>query len=102
MATSTFPFLDWMNDQPEVGYFAALGRAGVPPAMQRYFQGQQGNIYNQYLGALGRQAQSGQNPSLQFTDYLAQNPFTERYAQLPWGTRNPNAGAFNPSTRWVV
>ena len=101
MATSAFPFLDFLNTQPELGYLNALESSGLSPAMKRYFQGQQSDIFNRFSLESGRRAQSGA-PPLQFTDYLAQNPFTERYAQLPWGTRNPNAGAFNPSTRWMV
>jgi len=97
-----FPFLDWLNEQPEVGYFSALQSAGLTPAMQRYFQGQQSSIYNDYLGALGQQAARGESPTLLWTDYLAQMPFTNRYARLPWAVRNPNYSSFSPATRWMV
>lgn len=67
MPQSPFPFLDWLNDQPEVGYYTHLAQAGGSPALQRYFQGQYGPTYNQYLGALGQQALLGQDPNLRFT-----------------------------------
>ena len=102
MPQSQFPFLDWFNEQPEVGYFAALGQAGGNPALQRYFQSLYGSTYNQYLGALGQQAMSGQDPNMLFTDWLKQNPFTTRYARLSPLERGETQGRFNPFARWGI
>ena len=95
-----FPFTEWLEEQPEAGYYAGL--QGLPPALQRYFQGQYGNFYNEYLGALGRQTLSGQTPDLRFTDFLAQNPFTSRYTAMPPQWRGQDSARLSPKARWFT
>ena len=43
------PFLSYLEDQPESGYFSYQNQWNSPN-MKRFFQSQFGNIQNQYLG----------------------------------------------------
>lgn len=97
-----FPFLDWLNDQPEVGYSAYLRGSGGPPGMRRYFGGRFDELWREYEGLLGQQAMSGQDPTLKWTDFLTQTPFTARYARLSPQQRGESTGQFNPYVRWMM
>mgnify|MGYP005833363049 FL=1 len=53
------------------------------------------------MGALGEQLRTGQTPDLTFQSFLASDPWTERYSQLPQAARGMNTGAYNPRTRFL-
>lgn len=70
MATDEF-FSGWLEDLPEAAYYSAAPfSGGFSPAAQRYWQGQRGNLQDQYMGEWGRQLRENQTPTLSFTDFL--------------------------------
>lgn len=52
-------FGDVISQDPRAAFFGKLGQASLGPGQRNYFQGQFGNIYNEYLGSLYNQAQQG-------------------------------------------
>jgi len=100
MATDEF-FSGWLEDLPEAAYYSAAPfSGGFSPAAQRYWQGQRGNLQDQYMGEWGRQLRENQTPTLSFTDFLSDYPWTERYTALGPGLR-PGSGTsrFAPGVR---
>lgn len=75
---------------------------GSSPAAQQYWSGQYGNVYNQFMGELGRSYRQGEEPTMSFVDYLDQYPFTERYTALgPQMRAGGSTGRFAPSARYM-
>ena len=73
---------------------------GYSPASQQYWSGQYGNVMNQYMGTVGKSLREGEFPSLTFTDYLGQYPWTERYTALsPSMRQGGGISRFAPSVR---
>jgi hypothetical protein len=94
-------FGSFLEDVPEAAYYSAAPfTGGMSPAQRQYWSGQFGNIQNQYMGALGQQMRRGEMPTLQFTDFLENLPWTERYTALSPRLR-PGSGTtrFNPGVR---
>ncbi|KKK53796.1 hypothetical protein LCGC14_3091200, partial [marine sediment metagenome] len=52
MALPTF-LQGFLEDNPEIAFLGSIPQSGST-TFQRYFRGQSSNIYNQYLGGLGR------------------------------------------------
>ena len=99
---------DWssllLEGMPQEAYYSSpTGQAfgAGSPRRQRYFQQNFQDVYNQYLGALGTQTRSGQDPAMSFESFLRTDPWTSRYAQLPQGMRGVNTGMYNPRTRFL-
>lgn len=99
---------DWgsllLDALPEATYYSSgagqsFGSGGA--RKQRYYQQGYGDTYNQYMGALGQQIRSGNDPSLTFDSFLDSDPWTSRYAQLPQSARGVNTGMYNPRTRFL-
>lgn len=100
MAIDNF-FSGELEDLPEAAYYSAAPfSGGFSPAAQRYWQGQRGNLQDQYMGEWGRQLRENQTPTLSFTDFLTDYPWTERYTALGPGLR-PGSGTsrFAPGVR---
>jgi len=95
------PFLSFLEDQPEAGYFSYQNQWRTPNA-KKYFQSQFSNIQNQYLGQLGQQIRGGGEPNLQFTDFLAQYPWMQQYQSQTPQQRGQDSSRYNPWTRWMV
>lgn len=70
-------------------------------AFQKYWQGQQGDVYSQYQGQAGQSMRQGQAP-MSFVDFLDDYDFTQRYSALPPSLRpGSSTSRFAPSTRYV-
>jgi hypothetical protein len=98
------PFMDYLEQLPaEAAYYSgptATSFMEGPLGAQRYYQNQFQNVYNEYLGALGTQARTGQGP-VRWTDWLEQQPFTERYAALTPEMAGRTTRRFSPGTRQI-
>ena len=97
-------FGDFLEYKPEVAYYSSIkgGQfADQSPAQQQYYEKSFGDVYNQYLGKLGSQIRDGEAPSLKWTEYLEQDPFTERYTALPPSQKGSFTGAYSPTTRRI-
>ncbi|MAH45277.1 hypothetical protein CMI37_05585 [Candidatus Pacearchaeota archaeon] len=82
-----------LEGSPEAAYYSAAPfgtgmsaaspfGGGAAPAAQQYWSGQYGNVMNQYVGELGRSMRAGEAPTMTFTDYLQQYPWTQRYSAM--------------------
>ena len=94
-------FQQFLDDVPQAGYFALDQPYGKSPKQRRFFQNQFQNLQNEYIGDLGRQIQSGQLPTLQWTDFLEKFPFSERYAAMPPQYRGDFPRQFSSPTRFL-
>ena len=93
-----------LQQMPQATYYSSptgMSFGQQSPRQQRYFQQNFQDTYNQYLGALGQQLRGGGTGDLTFQDYLATDPWTSRYAQLPQSTRGVNTGMYSPRTRFL-
>lgn len=96
------PFLDFLEDRPEAGFFSFQDQFGRAPAQRQFFQRQFGDIQNEFLGLLGEQIRGGDVPNLRFLDFLEDFDFSKRFRQLPPSQRGGTAGfqrLFSPRTR---
>ena len=98
---------DWLEGAPKAAYFSAGPFAGISDpaspynASQRYWAGQQGDVYDQWQGEQGRQIRGGGLDPMSFIDFLDQYDFTSRYAALPPQLRGTTTSRFSPDTRYV-
>ena len=107
-------YADLLEGTPQTAYYssAPFGAGsttespwggGYAPAAQQYWSGQYGNVFNQYLGNIGRSLRSGQDHEVSFTEYLDQYPFMQRYSSLSPSMRPGGSGAsrYSPTTRYM-
>ena len=87
-----------LDEEPKLAYYADLYGLKRSPNQLKFGQDAFQDIYNQYFGRLGQQIQQGQDPTLQWGDFLNEMPLTQRFANLPQQQRG--AGRFNPPTQW--
>ena len=96
------PYLEWLEESPELAYYSNPMMTGIQrPGERRYLQGQFQNVWSDYLGGLGEQIRAGQDPTAKFQDYLASDPFTQRYAALTPQQAGRTTGRFSPTTRQI-
>jgi len=88
----------YLEDYPETLYQASVPKG--TPSFQDYWQKQMSKVMGEYQGALGKQAMSGQPPSLFFQDFLQNYPWTQNWFNLSPGQRGVNTGRMAPSLQW--
>ena len=78
---------------------------GQTPAKRRFYQQSFSDIYNQYLGELGKQAREEELPTMSFREYMATDPLSARYEQMLPQERGYYGAAptqlFAPRTRQI-
>ena len=97
-------FMDLLELEPTAAYYSSPGGkqfASGNQGQQRYFQNQFQNVYNEFLGSLGSQIRSGQEPTMRWSDYLENVPFTARYAALSPEQAGRTTRRYSPSTRQI-
>ena len=108
--TQTNPFLAFIEGQPRQAFFGlsdpATGafRPGAPPDETEFTRASFADIFNDFQGFLGRQAQAGVAPTGNFTDFIRQNVnFGERFRERPGGVaeRQASRAQFAPRTRFI-
>ena len=100
MALDSF-WSQWLNESPDILYAAMRPQQGSPNFLN-YWRSQQGSNYEDYLGRLGRMALGGQDPTLQYSDFLQGYPFLQRWAGMSPGERGEQPQRFSPRLRWNV
>lgn len=95
------PFLSFLSDRPEAGYFSFqdLWRT---PSQKAYFRNQFSNIQNQYLGQLGQTIRGGGQPTQTFLDFLQNFDWSRQFQGLPPQQRGMDISRYNPFTRWLT
>ena len=100
------PWMDYykqlLNEEPQLPYYSALYGQDLTPNQRRYGQNAYGDIWSQYLGQLGKQIEGGQAPTLQFTDFLPQQSFAQRYQEQTPEQRGDQPQRFAPRVRWLT
>ena len=90
-----------LSQMPQAAYMDYAQRTfGDRGRRSRFSQQAYGDVYNQYLGEIGRSLREGQAPAT-FEDFLSTDPFTKRYSQLPQYDRGVTQTMTNPRTRFI-
>ena len=90
-----------LTQMPQAQYMDYAQRTfGDRGRKSRFAQQAYGDVYNQYLGEIGRSLREGQTPAT-FKDFLDTDPFTKRYSQLPQFERGVTKTMTNPRTRFI-
>ena len=97
-----FSWLDYLEQEPRAGYFSDVAGLRPTPTQDRFFQNSYQDIFNKYLGALGTQIRGGQQPTLSWMDYLAQNPLLGEYRALSPSARGEAPQRYDPRLRWLT
>ena len=113
-STTDNPFSDWTVgelDSPgaeRAAYYSSFAGKGFgegSPAKRRFFESSFDQIYSDYLGKLGQQIRGSKEgistEPLKWTDYLRDDPFTERYSNLTPSERGEYLGRYSPSARRI-
>ena len=90
-----------LSQMPQARYMDYVQQMPQPSARRsRYAQQAYGQVYNQYLGQVGRSLREGRAPDT-FKDFLKDDPFTKVYSQLPQYDRGVTQTMTNPRTRFI-
>ena len=89
-----------LGEDPRMAFFSFQDRFGKAPRQRRFFEDFFPQAENEFMGGLGQQLRGGQIPTLQFTDFLENFPFDQRFQSLPPGMRGALSGRFAPPTRF--
>lgn len=91
---------EFLRQRPEAQFFGSIPQ-GLLPAQQRFFGQRFNPIYNQYQGALGRQSLQGQDPQLEFGDFISNFDWINQYFGAPRRDRGFYPGRFAPTSRFL-
>ena len=96
------PFLRFLEEDPlgrRAALFAQPGVSGGGYQSQHFFANLFPQVENRFLGALGQQIQSGQAPTLSFTDFLQNNfnPRAELLKAPAYQTGQGTSGLVSPA-----
>ena len=94
-------WLDWLEETPQAAWGALRPQQG-PISFLDFWRGQEGNLWGEYQGALGKMALAGQPPSLGFTNFLQGFPWLQRYWALSPQQRGYDESRYAPRLRWNV
>ena len=97
-ANTNNPFMGYLNETPAAGYYSFLYSMNLTPNQRLWGQNAQSDFYNQYQGALGNQIKSGQQPTLEWTDFLNGLNFQQQFADQTQFQRQAGMANFNPRT----
>ena len=99
------PYAGFLEEEPGAAYFSYWDKFGGPRDSQRqrgYFGSRFSDIYNQYLGDLGRQARGAVEPTGSFNDFLGGFDFDAWYRQQsPYTERTEGFAGLVPRTQFV-
>lgn len=91
----------FLKGTPQAAYMSFLSQLNMP--MRRYYGGQYGDVYGEYMGALGQEAQAtGGLPELQFMDFLKNYNFGQKYGGLAPQQRGMFPSRLAPRTRFLT
>ena len=90
----------FLEATPQAAYMSFLPQLNRP--MQRYFGRQFGDVYGQYMGALGQEVQErGELPQLKFMDFLKGYDFPQQFYGMAPQQRGFFPSRFAPRTRFL-
>ena len=90
-----------LTQMPQAQYMDYAQRTfGDRGRKSRFAQQAYGDVYNQYLGEIGRSLREGQTPAT-CKDFLDTDPLTKRYSQMPQLELGVTKTMTNPRTRFI-
>ncbi len=89
----------WLEDNPQTLYSGMFPTTS--PTMKNYWGNQFGGVWQDYQGKLAKMALGGQPPSLNFSEFLGNYPWSEYWNQLSPSAQGQRT-SLNPSYRWRV
>tara|TARA_R110002110_G_scaffold72519_1_gene192895 strand:+ start:206 stop:514 length:309 start_codon:yes stop_codon:yes gene_type:complete len=94
-------FAGFLEEEPRAAFFGTLGQKGMMDSPNRRKQAE--DIYSgamtEFYGKLGEQILGGGEPTMTFSNFLEDFPFTDRFAQL--GRQYSQQSRYKPSTRFL-
>ena len=94
-------FAGFLEEEPRAAFFGTLGQKGMMDSPNRRKQAE--DIYSgamtEFYGKLGEQILGGGEPTMTFSNFLEDFPFTDRFAQL--GRQYSQQSRHKPSTRFL-
>ena len=107
--TTQNPWLEFLeSDDPgrRAAYFSREDQWGGSPRSRRqgnFFQNSFSDLYNQYLGTLGKQVRAGLEPTNTWDSYLGGMDFNKYYQErMPYEQRTQGQSGYAPQARWDV
>ena len=91
----------FLEEEPRSAFFSATQPFQTSNRMRRFLQEQFQPVWNEFLGAMGRQARLGQVPDLRFADFTQGTNFPQQFQQQPRWQRGESAQFFNPRMRFL-
>lgn len=92
---------DFLEGEPDILYESLRPMRGSTGFIN-YWRARQGDVWGDYMGALGRTALAGIVPSLTYTQFLNAYPFSQRFDQLSPRRRGTETARFRPRLRYNV
>jgi len=89
---SLFGFEDFLEEEPNIAFQGALGRANLPFSQREQFQRQRQDIFNRFQGV------QRFDPSQRFTPFIDAFDFNRERFRTPLGQRGES---FQPRTTFV-
>jgi hypothetical protein len=101
---TTRPFLsEFLEDRPDI-LFQAMRPQDQGPGRGRsfldYWRGRQGNVWDDYLGSIGKAALAGEIPTQTFQSFLGDYPWQQYWSALSPSQRGDRSGLLTPQLRW--
>lgn len=91
---------DLLDEEPKLSYFAEASKYATSPRARSFYESEFGSIFDQYLGALGRQAQEGKMPDIRWADWIDEFSFQNYFRSRPPELRGERRSLFAPPVRW--
>lgn len=93
-------YSSWLEEEPTAlyGWYNQKGT----PYQKNYWANNYGGVRQGYMGELANQVQQGQDPSLQWSDYLKNYPWLEEWNKLNPYSRGERQSTFNPRKSWMI
>ena len=85
-------FFDFLEEEPNIAFQGALGRANLPFSQREQFQRQRQDIFNRFQGL------QRFDPNLRFTNFIDAFNFNRERFRTPLGQRGEG---FTPRTSFV-
>jgi hypothetical protein len=102
MATPGF-YDDFLEDEPDILFQASRPQTrgpGVGGNFLDYWRGRTRDVYQDYLGGLGRQALAGQEPTGSFQSFLGDYPWQDFWRSLSPSQRGDRSSTLAPRLRY--
>lgn len=92
---------EWFGLEPKLGFQSFVNQWGGSPNQASFYRSAFEDLYNRYLGQLGSQARGGEDPTLEWYDYLQGFDPLGYYYSFDPSRRGERYTQFAPWVRWL-